>query len=190
MDARFSAGPEFELLKKVSRGDEEAFRELYDITHKKVFFYLYRLIQDRDEAEDILIDVFTEVWKGARNYEGRAQVRTWILAIARNRAMKQLRKKRTHEEKSIDDYPHLSDGDMPNVELIDRKRILKDALSKISDKHREMLDLVFFHEMNYHEVSEILHIPVNTVKTRVFYAKETLRKAFAQMGVKRDDIQI
>jgi RNA polymerase sigma-70 factor (ECF subfamily) len=189
MDIRVSTGLQSELLKRVSHGDEEAFRELYDITHKKVFFYLYRLLQDRDTAEDILIETFTEVWKGAKNYEGRAQVRTWILAIARNRAMKELRKRRVHQRKNIDDYPHLTDGDMPDAELADRKRIIKDAMLKISDKHREVLDLVFFHEMNYQEASEILNVPVNTVKTRVFYAKEALRNAFIQMGVKRDDMQ-
>lgn len=101
--------------------------------------------------------------------------------------MKHLKKRRTKERKSLDDYPHLTNGRVPNVELPETRRILKDAMSKISNKHREVLDLVFFHELNYQEVSEILHIPVNTVKTRVFYAKEALRKTFTRMGVNRDE---
>ena len=186
MDIRLSADLEFELLKKVSHGDEEAFRELYNLTHKSVFFYLYRLLRDRDMAEDILIEVFTEVWNGVKNYEGRSKVKTWIFGIARNLGIKELRKRKIHEK--INDYPHLSDGTMPDAESTDRKRILKDAMSRISYKHRRALDLVFFHGMNYQEISEVLNIPVNTVKTRVFYAKDALRNTLTQMGVKRDDI--
>ena len=187
MDREISEKPECKLLKKVSRGDEEAFNNLYNLTHKKVFFYLYRFFQDREKAEDLLIDTFTAVWTGAGNYKGRSQVTTWIFGIARNLAMNELRKMRFHE--NIDDHDNISDiDDIPDLGQFDRKRIIQDAMLRISFKHREVLDLVFFHEMHYQEISEILRVSVNTVKTRVFYAKEAVKTALAQAGVGSDDL--
>jgi len=173
-------------LEKVSRGDEEAFRELYDQTHKKVYFYLYRLVHGKQTAEDILVETFTEVWKCAKKFKGRSRVTTWMMGIARNLAMNELGKFRKHED--IEDCPDLSNGVIPDAEPMDRQRLIKEAMSRLSIKHQEILDLVFFHEMTYREVSQMLDIPVSTVKTRVFYAKETLRNVLSRMGVKKDDL--
>lgn len=175
-----------ELLARVSRGDQGAFRELYDQTHKKVYVYLYRLVHGKEMAEDILVETYTEVWRCASKFKGNSRVTTWILGIARNLAMNKLGKLRKHED--IEDFSNLSTGVIPNAEPMERKRVLKEAMCQLSLKHREILDLVFFHEMTYPEISQMLNIPVNTVKTRVFYAKETLRNVLSRMGVKRDDL--
>ncbi len=175
-----------ELLKRVSAGDEEAFRQLYDVTHKKVYFYLYRLLKGKESAEDILVETYTEVWRGAKNFKGKSMVTTWMMGIARNLAMNELRKMKSHD--NIDDYPNLPNGSTPDVNGFDRQRRLKEAILRLSTRHQEVLDLVFFHEMTYPEVSEILDIPIGTIKTRVFYAKEALREILNQMGVKRDEL--
>jgi len=175
-----------ELLRGTSERDEKAFRQLYDLTHKRVYFYLCRLIQDKHFAEDILVETYTEVWKGARKFKGKSQVTTWIMGISRNLAMNELRKAKKHDD--INDFPNLSDETIPNAEGFDRQRILQEAMIKLSMKHREILDLVFFHEMTYHEVSKALEIPINTVKTRVFYAKEALKEILSQIGVHKDDV--
>jgi len=183
---RSFTGKDLELLKKISKGDEEAFRELYDLTHKKVYYYLYRLLQGKQTAEDILVETYTEVWRGAKNFKGKSMVTTWIMAIARNLAMNELRKSKYHE--NIDNFPNLPSDTILDPEHFDKQRILKEAMLRLSMKHREILDLIFFHEMTYPEVSEILNIPISTVKTRVFYAKEALRGVLSQMGVKRDEL--
>ena len=108
------------------------------------------------------------------------------MGIARNLAMNELGKLKKHD--NIDDFPNLSNGVIPDAEPMDRQRLLKEGMLRLSVKHREILDLVFFHEMTYQEVSQMLDIPVNTVKTRVFYAKETLKNALSSMGVKKDDL--
>jgi RNA polymerase sigma-70 factor (ECF subfamily) len=180
------AGQDLELLKQISAGDEEAFRRLYDLTHRKVYFYLYRLVHGKQTAEDILIETYAEVWKCASKFRGDSRATTWIMGIARNLAMNELGKSKKHE--NIDDFPNLSDGVMPDPEPMDRQRLIQEAMSKLTLKHREVLDLVFFCEMTYEEVSRVLEIPVNTVKTRVFYAKETLRNVLSSMGIKRDDL--
>jgi RNA polymerase sigma-70 factor (ECF subfamily) len=173
-------------MRRISDGDEEAFRELYDLTHKKVYFYLYRLVRGKQMAEDVLVEVYTEVWRCAGKFRGNSAVTTWIMGIARNLAMNELGKVKKHD--NIEDFPNLSNGVMPDPEPMDRQRLLKEAMIKLPIKHREILDLVFFHDLTYPEVSRMLEIPVNTVKTRVHYAKETLKNALSSMGVKKDDL--
>ena len=180
------ASQNLDLLKKVCGGDEKAFRQLYDLTHKRVYFYLYRLVHGKQMAEDILVETYSEVWRCAKKFRGNSAVTTWIMGIARNLAMNELGKSKTHE--NIDDFPNLSSGVVPDAEPMDRQRLLKEAMIKLPLKHREILDLVFFHDLTYPEVSRMLNVPVNTVKTRVFYAKETLRNALNGMGVRKDDV--
>jgi RNA polymerase sigma-70 factor (ECF subfamily) len=109
-----------------------------------------------------------------------------MIGIARNLAMNELGKFKKHD--NIDDLPDLSNGVIPDAGPMDRQRLLKEGMLRLSIKHREILDLVFFHEMTYQEVSQMLDIPVSTVKTRVFYAKETLKNALSRMGVKKNDL--
>ncbi len=107
------------LLKGVSRGDEEAFRKLYDLTHKKVYFHLYRLLKGKEAAEDVLVETYTEVWRGAKNFKGKSMVSTWIMGIARNLAMNELRKFKYHED--IENFPNLSNGTTPETEDFDKQ---------------------------------------------------------------------
>jgi len=175
-----------DLLKRVVDGDEDAFRHLYELTHKKVFFYLYRLLKDKEASEDIMVETFTEVWRGAKNFRDESSVSTWIIGIARNLAMNELKRTRRHED--IDNHPYIADGNITDTGAYDRRRLLRKALSNLSARHQEILNLVFYQEMDYLEVSRLLDIPVGTVKTRVFYAKKALLGILNQMGVKRDEI--
>jgi RNA polymerase sigma-70 factor, ECF subfamily len=177
---------EFALLNKASQGDEGAFRELYDRTHKKVFFYLYRFLGDPNKSEDVLMETFTEVWRNGHKFRGASRVTTWMIAIARNLALNELKKWKRHED--IDNFPDLCADSRTNPEQGDRQRVLREAMTRLSVKHREVLDLVFYHEMDYGEVAEALHIPLNTVKTRVFYAKEALKEVLKKAGVSPDDL--
>ncbi len=175
-----------ELLDSLAMGSEDAFRELYDQTHKKIYSYLYRMLKDKETAEDIMVETFTEVWGSAQNFRGKSKVLTWIMSIARNLAMNHFK---NHKDlNNIDDLPNLSDNSMPDAEPLSREGLLKKAMSGLSPKHTEILDMVFLHEMNYQEVSELLKVPLNTVKTRVFYAKEALKESFNNIGVGKSDI--
>ena len=186
MDRTTSTDREAGLLAEVARGDREAFRELYDLTARSVYFFLYRMVQEEALAEDLQVEVFAQVWKGADRFQGRSKVKTWILGIARNLAMNALRKRRYHLD--IDDCHGLADETLPDPDAADRKRCLGRAMTELSDKHREVLDLVFYQQMNYNEIGELLSVSVNTVKTRVFYAKDALKKALERMGVGKDEI--
>ena len=177
---------EFDLLRRVSHHDEIAFRALYDLTYGVVKFYLRRQLRDESLIDDVLVETYAAVWKGAGNFKGKSKVTTWIIGIARNLAFKDLRKLKYHE--NIDDHPDISNGVTPDAEPSNRREILKKAMLDLTAKHREVLDLVFFHEMTYPEVSKLLGISVNTVKTRIFYAKDALKKRFIKMGITDDDL--
>lgn len=186
MNKETTAERENRLLKQVAGGDREAFRELYDLTARRIYFYLYRILQDESQAEDVQMEVFTQVWKGAGSFQGKSKATTWMFGIARNMAMNELRKNRHHD--NIDEYAHLPDRNQPDLEAPDRQRVLKEAMSLLSGKHREVLDFVFYQQMNYQEIADILDVSVNTIKTRVFYAKDAMRKAMDKLGVTQNDI--
>ena len=186
MNRTTSSEPEHHLLKRVAEGDRNAFRELYDMTSRRIYFYLYRLLQDASLAEDVQMDVYVEVWKSAANFRGQSKVTTWVFGIARNLAFKTMRQQRSHA--NIDDYISLEDPNQPDLDAPDRQRIVKHAMTMISVKHREVLDLVFFQQMRYQEIASLLDVSVNTVKTRVYYAKAALQKSMEELGVTKDDL--
>jgi RNA polymerase sigma-70 factor (ECF subfamily) len=177
---------ELDLLEKVSQGDERSFNELFQLTHRRVYIYLYCLLRDKQIAEDVLVETYLEVWKGAKKFKGYSRVLTWIIGIARNLGMNELKKRKKFED--IDNFQNISNENMFNEEAFSREGLIKKAIEQLSFKHREILDLVFFQEMSYQEISELLNIPLNTVKTRVFYAKELLKAILKTMGVEKDEL--
>ena len=175
------------LIKDISRGAEDAFKELYEATCKKVFRYLFMLTNNQQMAEDVLIETYTEVWRSAKKYKGHSKVLTWIIGIARNLAMNEFRKGRIKECEMDEDVAYPPDQFSGCVEA-ETSEILEKALGQLPVKHREVFDLVFLQGMRYEDISKIMDIPVNTIKTRVFYAKEKLKNILKAMGFVRDDL--
>jgi RNA polymerase sigma-70 factor, ECF subfamily len=174
------------LLNACAAKDEQAFRRLYDETHKRIYFYAHRILNDREMAEDVVVETYMTVWKSAGAFKGRSKVLTWIFGIARNLSLNVLKKKRP--DCSLEDCPHLStDGGMDSSQS-DRRDIIAKGLLKVSSAHREVLDLVFYQGFNYKEIGAICNVPENTVKTRVFYAKKALHEALHEMGINKNDI--
>ena len=181
MKSKKPEAQENKLLRKVVQKDTKAFEELYELTSKSIFFYLYRLLQNRESAEDIQIEVYATVWKNAEKFKGKSKVKTWIFGIARNLALNELRKK--HNENLSIDRPIKDEKSYEAYEGFDRKQHIQEGLMRISAKHREILDFVFFHEASYSEIGQLLGIPENTVKTRVYYAKAALKEQLIKMAV-------
>jgi len=177
--------PFLSLLQNTAKGDRKAFAELYEATNHRISVYLYRLVRDQDLVEDILVETYTEVWKNSAEFKGRSQVVTWIIGIARNIAFKEIRKRNWHED--IDLHGEIEAKGI-DIDSMERRELMQQAMNALSIKHREILDLVFFQDLSYREVGALLLIPENTVKSRVYYAKAALKKALAAMGINEGDV--
>jgi RNA polymerase sigma-70 factor (ECF subfamily) len=176
---------ENKLIKQIVEGDEEALRRLYEITSRSVYLYIFSFVNNKELTEDIMIETYTQVWLSAKRFNGDSRVLTWIFGIARNLTMNEI-KKRDNMHNELTNIEQYQAEQFRLTSEKETEQLIYLALKKLSIKHREILDLIFIHEMTYEEVSKILNIPLNTVKTRVFYAKEKLREILENMGVNKD----
>ncbi|THB78003.1 MAG: sigma-70 family RNA polymerase sigma factor [Desulfobacteraceae bacterium] len=182
MDKETIREQERQLLERVIKKDKNAFEALYKLTSQSVYFYLYRLLQSKEAAEDIHVEVYTQVWKNAGKFQGKSRVKTWIFGIARNLALNEIRRETIRKTQELNET-FRDDHTENRVNQFAQKQHLQAAMDQVSAKHREVLDLVFYHELSYQEVSMILEIPENTVKTRVYYAKAALKEKLIEMEV-------
>ena len=152
-----------------------------------IYRWLLRLVGNEATAEDLLSEVFLDVWRQASQFEGRSTVSTWMLAMARYKALA-LRRRRTEDqldEEVIDAIEDDSDNPEQAAEKKDRSEILRRCLGKLSADHRQIVDLVYYHEKSVDEAAQILAIPENTVKTRLFHARKRLSALANEAGLDR-----
>ena len=175
------------LLRSISAGDKHAMQTLFACHNVRVFRFLLRFVADRAAAEDLVSEVFLDVWRQAGRFKGRSQVTTWLLAIARYKALSTLQR-RSIEELGEDVAAAIEDPH-DNPEVMNQNRqtseILLNCLTQLSPAHREVIDLVYYHEKSIDEVAEITGIPPNTVKTRMFYARKRIAELMAAQGIDR-----
>jgi len=176
-----------QLLRRVAQGNRNAIELLFRRLNVRVFRFLVRLVKNDALAEEALNEVFIAVWRHAGQFRGRSRVSTWLLAIARQKALSILGR-RTEEEldemalRSIEDP---ADDPEAALRTIERNKLMRDCLEQLSPAHREVIDFVYYNERAIEEVAEILAIPKNTVKTRMFYARKRLGELLAAHGIER-----
>ena len=175
------------LIGRIADGDRLAMQVLFARHHVRVFRFVLRLVRNEAAAEDLISEVFLDVWRQAGKFEGRAAVSTWLLAIARFKALTVLRRK-PEQELDEDTAETIEDtADTPDVALEkkDKSALIRECLAGLSAEHREIIDLVYYHEKSVEEVAEIVGIPENTVKTRMFYARKKLAELLKAQGIER-----
>jgi RNA polymerase sigma-70 factor (ECF subfamily) len=175
------------LVERIAGGDRLAMQVLFARHHVRVYRFALGILRRETMAEDVIGDVFLDVWRQAGQFEGRSSVSTWLLGIARNKAYSSLRR-RTEDSLDEDSAAEIVDSaDTPEVELQKKNKadVMRRCLSGLSPEHREIVDLVYYHEQSVQEVSSILGIPENTVKTRMFYARKRLSELLKAAGVDR-----
>jgi RNA polymerase sigma-70 factor, ECF subfamily len=164
------------LVSRIAAGDKLAMQALFARHRTLVYRWLLRFVGNETNAEDLLSDVFLDVWRQADRFEGRSSVSTWLISIARFKALS-ARRRRTDAE--LDERIEATVADTandPEVALQEKNRseLLRQALTRLSLEHREIIDLVYYHEKSIEECAHILGIPAATVKTRMFYARKKL----------------
>jgi RNA polymerase sigma-70 factor (ECF subfamily) len=151
-------------------------RILYARHNVRLYHFIVRLVTDAGRAEDLVSEVFIDVWRQADRFEGRSQVSTWILSIARFKTLSALHRRRDTQIDEIDMELIEDSANTPEEVVLNRDRSaqLRICLAQMSRDHREILDLVYYQEKSIEEIAEVIQIPKNTVKTRMFYARKRL----------------
>jgi RNA polymerase sigma-70 factor (ECF subfamily) len=167
-----------DFMVRIKARDSAALSELYDHYNRLLFGLILSIVKKREEAEDILQEVFTSIWEKADQFDTeRGTVYTWIVTLTRNLSIDRLRSKVYKEQQkqstSLDNedvyHPLFSEENDPleNTILKDRAKRVYDALGQISDKQRKMLQVAYFNGLTQSEISEEFDIPLGTVKTRM-----------------------
>ena len=173
------------LISLIADGDKRAMQVLYARHNVRVYRFVLRLTGNQSLAEDLVSEVFLDVWRQAEGFESKSQVSTWLLAIARYKALSALRR-RTDEH--LDDHMAATIEDTADdpetvVGTKDRNNIVQKCLTQLSPAHREVIDLVYYHEKSVDEVAKIVGVPAATVKTRMFYARSKMADLLKDAGV-------
>ena len=164
------------LVGAIGRGDRAAMAVLFRRHQTRVFRFILRMVGDRTLAEDVLSDTFLQVWLHADRFAGRSAVSTWLLGIARHKA---LTARAARRAEPLDEAVALAIPDpAPDPEHTladnDRAALLRRSLDALTPEHREIIDLVYAQGQSINEIAALLRIPPSTVKTRMFYARKRL----------------
>jgi RNA polymerase sigma-70 factor (ECF subfamily) len=176
--------PDEVLVEAIARGERDAMDRLYARHHVGVFRFVVRLTGNAVLAEDIVSDVFLSVWRQAAAFKARSKVSTWLLAIARYKSVSAMRERNEQlDDRAAAEIEDIADSPEVAVGKSRRDLILRRCLSQLSPLHREVIDLVYYHEKSVEEVARIVGAPAGTVKTRMFYARRQIQDLLTAAGV-------
>jgi len=176
------------LVALIATHDRNAMRDLFVRHNVRVFRFLLRAVGNAAAAEDLLNEVFLDVWRHAGRFEARSKVSTWILAIAHFKAAA-LRRRRGFNQLDDEVAEAIEDpGENPETAALKQSSYaaIRECLTRLSPDHRKILDLIYYHEQSIAEVARIIGVPENTVKTRAYYARKRVAQLLAERGVSRE----
>ena len=173
------------LIESIAGGDKLAMRVLFGRHYVRVYRFALRLTGNSATAEDIVNEVFFDVWRQAAGFEAKSQVSTWLLAITRYKSISSIRRRSESQldEEFTSTIADPADNPEDSADKKGRSAILQQCLRQLSPTHREVIDLVYYHEKSVAEVSEIVDVPEKTVKTRMFYARKRLSELLATKNI-------
>lgn len=176
-----------ELVGLVARGDRAAARLLFIRHHARIYRFVARQAGSEAMADDIANETFLELWRQAPRYEGRAEVSTWLMGIARFKALSAMRR-RGEQGLDKDHAARIADeADTPEIAVMkeDKGAALRRLVDALPPEHRAVIDLAYYHGKSVAEIGQVLEIPPATVKTRMFYARKKLGEALRRAGIDR-----
>ena len=177
-----------DLISLVETGDPDAFATLYDRHSRAAFSLAYRMMGDKQAAEDLLQDAFLKVWRGATSYRTeRGSLRTWILSIVHNRGIDQLRstasRRRTQEKvEASSPVSQPSEAFAATWRNTQREQV-REALGTLPEEQLKILELAYFSGYTHVEISELLGLPLGTVKGRMRLGLKKIRDYFDSQDV-------
>jgi RNA polymerase sigma-70 factor, ECF subfamily len=167
------------LLERVREGDQAAMAEIFDRHSRAVYSVALHVLKDTGHAEDVMQEIFFQVWQNSASFvEARGSLRTWLLAVTRNRAIDFLRRRKPTDP--VEDVILTScsdvDAEAERNAMIEK---VKKALKKLPEEQQQSMNLAYFEELSHAEISARTGLPLGTVKTRIRLALTSLRKALA-----------
>ena len=173
--------PDGGLIERIATGDRDALRELYEQYRQPLGSFLHRRLYSQKLVDEAFNDVMYTVWRKAAEFRGDSKVSTWIYGIAYRVALSAARKEIKHDTNRADSGPEDLNIAEATVEQDDRVDELKEAVSRLKDNHRIVIELAYFNEKSLDEIASILDIPTNTVKTRLFHARKYLKGIMTEL---------
>jgi RNA polymerase sigma-70 factor (ECF subfamily) len=172
-----------QLVKASQQGDQDAFALLVRRHQRRVFNQSLRMLQDYDDASEVTQEAFLAAWQGLPSFRGEARFATWLYRIAYHCCLRQVEQRRRerdlqaviqaeqllegmHREKQVEDI----------LELRDRQAVVREQMEQLPTKYRSVLVLRHLQEMTYEEMADILSIPIGTIKTHLFRARNLLKE--------------
>lgn len=173
------------VVQKIAQGDQTALAALYDSTHRLAYGLILRVLGDTSSAEEVLLDVYTQIWRQAANYDtSRGGPLAWLMTIARSRAIDRLRsgwqdRQRKEPLDLINDRETEAASPEENTVVAERRKFVRAALSSLSPEQREVIELAYYGGLSHSEIAVKLNQPLGTVKTRTRLGMMKLREALA-----------
>lgn len=172
---------------QVLKGDQNAFSDIVNLYQHKLYQVCYRMLGNKQEAEDIAQEAFVRAYINLHTYDQKRKFSTWLYRIATNLCIDRIRKKKPDYyldaevtgTEGLDMYSHIASTDQlpdESVEQMELQDRIQYEISRLPDKYRSVIVLKYIEELSLQEISEILEIPLGTVKTRIHRGREALRK--------------
>ncbi len=187
------------LLDRARLGDLEAYEELMRNIQPRIYSLLYNMCSHKEDAEDLLQEVFLKAWQSLPKFQGKSSFYTWVYRIAVNRAINFVKKRKRRQGYSLDDVDLGMERDPALVEMAGTQTPLRDsylkelqeklntALQTLSEKHRSVVIMHDIQGMPHHEIAEILNVSPGTVRSRLFYARQLLQPLLSDLRKSPDE---
>jgi RNA polymerase sigma-70 factor (ECF subfamily) len=179
-----------DLVRQISAGSEDALRKLYAAYGQRLYAYALRITGDPAAAEEAVQESLVAVWQGAGRFRGESRTIAWLLGIVHHKALNQIRGKPVDSLEAQPLDPPAGDP-LPDelAAAQEQRRLVRAGLERLSLEHRLVLELVFYQGLSLNEVAEVSGCPVGTVKSRLNYAKASLRGALSRAGLNAEDVE-
>ena len=174
-----------QLIAQTAQGDQAALATFYDRTSPQVFGLIYKILNNREAAEEVTLDVYTQVWRQAHTYDAtRGRPGAWLMTLARTRAIDRFRAGAAEHGRieSLDAAElFASSEDTPEQEVAgqERRRYVQRALAMLNEEQRQAIALAYFYGLSQSEIADKLQLPLGTVKTRIRLGMIKLREVLA-----------
>ncbi len=173
-----------QLLQRVCERDQAAFTTLHRAMARRVFAFAMRIVRDEGHAEEVVVDTMLEVWQHPQRFRGGSRLSTWILGIARHKALTVLRRLRPADVGDDGDLERMASdeaGGFDVVASLQRRDGVRKCMCELTSAHRECMHLVFYEGLSLAEVAGIQACPENTVKTRLFHARKKIERCLRRL---------